>query len=100
MTSERLMPSPPGNPGSRTLQGGAARIRAKLLQMNSALDADGSCIAGIHENITVRENGIWRISRMDLDYVWTAKYAGGWARVGEGANRRCAPQTPNISLRS
>lgn len=71
--------------------GRSGRIRAKLFQLNSARDGDGSYISGIYENNAVRENGVWKISRMDLDYVWTASYAGGWARVEEGVQRRFAP---------
>jgi hypothetical protein len=67
--------------------GSAARIRNKLLQLNSSRDGDGSYIIGIYENNIVRENGVWKISRMDLDYTWNASYSTGWARV---APRRAA----------
>jgi SnoaL-like domain len=67
--------------------GQSARIREKLLQLNSARDGDGSYIIGIYENNIVRENGVWKISRMDLDYTWNASYSTGWARV---APRRAA----------
>jgi hypothetical protein len=61
--------------------GSTARIRNKLLQLNSSRDGDGSYIIGIYENNIVRENGVWKISRMDLDYTWNASYSTGWARV-------------------
>ncbi len=61
--------------------GRTARIREKLLQLNSSRDGDGSYIIGIYENNIVRENGVWKISRMDLDYTWNASYSTGWARV-------------------
>ncbi len=61
--------------------GRTARIRTKLLQLNSARDGDGSYIMGIYENNIVRERGVWKISRMDLDYTWNASYSTGWARV-------------------
>jgi hypothetical protein len=77
--------------------GRTARIRERLFQLNSARDGDGSYISGIYENDTVRENGVWKISRMDLDYVWTASYSGGWARVADSAPRRPAAP-PNISV--
>jgi hypothetical protein len=70
--------------------GQSARIRNKLLQLNSSRDGDGSYIVGIYENNLVRENGVWKISRMDLDYTWNANYSTGWARVPE---RRTAPAT-------
>jgi hypothetical protein len=68
--------------------GQSARIRNKLLQLNSSRDGDGSYIIGIYENNLVRENGAWKISRMDLDYTWNANYSTGWARVPQ---RRVAP---------
>jgi len=68
--------------------GQSARIRNKLLQLNSSRDGDGSYIVGIYENNLVREDGVWKISRMDLEYTWNANYSTGWARVPE---RRAAP---------
>ena len=73
--------------------GRSARIREKLLQLNSARDGDGSYIIGIYENNVVRERGVWKISRMDLDYTWTANYSTGWARVAPPVPR-AAPAAP------
>jgi ABC-type nitrate/sulfonate/bicarbonate transport system substrate-binding protein len=75
----------------------SARVRTKLVQMNSARDGDGSYIMGVYENTLVRERGAWKILRMDLDYVWSAPYTGGWARVTPPAGR--APvAAPAISI--
>ncbi|HEY8507847.1 MAG TPA: nuclear transport factor 2 family protein, partial [Steroidobacteraceae bacterium] len=71
--------------------GRSAKVRTRLFQINSASDADGSYIAGIYENRTVLENGIWKIAAMDLDYTWTASYRKGWTRIEAGAQRRYAP---------
>ncbi len=38
--------------------GKSARIREKLLQLNSSRDGDGSYLIGIYENKVVRENGV------------------------------------------
>jgi hypothetical protein len=70
--------------------GRSALIRSKLLQLNSSRDGDGSYIIGIYENRMVRERGVWKISRMDLEYTWNASYSTGWARVAE----RRAPAAP------
>ncbi|MET0498676.1 MAG: nuclear transport factor 2 family protein [Steroidobacteraceae bacterium] len=70
----------------------SARIRSRLFQINSATDADGSYISGIYENSIVRENGAWKISAMDLDYVWTTSYTAGWAKVSANDAQRFAPQ--------
>lgn len=71
--------------------GQSARVRTRLFQLNSARDGDGSYISGIYENTLVRENGIWKIRRMDLEYVWNANYSTGWAQVAERAQPRVAP---------
>jgi hypothetical protein len=71
--------------------GQSARVRLRLYQVNSAAEGDGSYIAGIYENRIVRENGVWKIDAMDLDYTWTASYKAGWANVKEqGAPRAMA----------
>lgn len=67
--------------------GRTAFIRTKLFQLNSARDGDGSYMQGIYENKLVRERGVWKIARMDLDYTWSANYSTGWARVPERAAR-------------
>jgi hypothetical protein len=58
-----------------------ATIRARLFQLGGAAGGDGSWISGIYENTTVNEDGTWKLSGMDLDYVWTAPSRGGWVRV-------------------
>jgi hypothetical protein len=72
----------------------SARIRLRLFQLNSAAAADGSYIAGIYENSVVREDGVWKIAKMDLDYVWTSSYKNGWANVKGGEQRAFAPTAP------
>jgi hypothetical protein len=77
--------------------GRTAYIRTKLFQLNSARDGDGSYMQGIYENKLVRERGIWKIERMDLDYTWNASYSTGWARVAERAARPAAPSAGQAS---
>jgi len=81
--------------------GRSALIRNKLLQLNSSRDGDGSYIVGIYENKLVRERGVWKISRMDLEYTWNANYSTGWARVASRPTparsnpaTAAAPRTP------
>jgi ABC-type nitrate/sulfonate/bicarbonate transport system substrate-binding protein len=73
--------------------GQSARIRERLLQINSVTDAPGSYIGGIYENEIVKEDGVWKIAGMDLDYVWTASYVNGWARAEAADSHRFAPTT-------
>ncbi|MEY2855088.1 MAG: hypothetical protein RL030_2220 [Pseudomonadota bacterium] len=78
--------------------GRSAQIRERLFQVNSARETPGSYISGVYENGIVREDGVWKISRMDLDYAWTASVDGGWSRVSPEVSRRFAPTTPQISI--
>jgi hypothetical protein len=75
-----------------TADGRSARTRTRLFQMNSQPDRPGSYIAGIYENQLVREDGVWRIKFMDLDYTWTASYADGWGKVRGGEATQFAPR--------
>jgi hypothetical protein len=68
-----------------------AKIRARLFQLGSPAGGEGSWISGIYENTSVDEGGTWKLSGMDLDYVWTAPSRGGWVRVTTPPD---APQVP------
>jgi len=58
-----------------------AKIRARLFQLGGPAGGEGSWISGIYENTSVNESGAWKLSGMDLDYVWTAPSRGGWVHV-------------------
>ena len=75
--------------------GARAMIRTRLMQFNSSATGPGSWIGGIYENQVVKEDGVWRIHGMDLDYVWLADYATGWTGVDPAANARFA-LTPEL----
>ena len=70
----------------------SAKIRARLFQLGGPANGEGSWISGIYENTTVDEGGTWKISGMDLDYVWTAPSRGGWVRV------KTPPSAPQIEM--
>ena len=59
----------------------SAKIRGRLFQMGGPTGSAGSWISGIYENTSVDEGGTWKLSGMDLDYVWNAPSRGGWVRV-------------------
>jgi hypothetical protein len=59
----------------------SARIRGRLWQLGGPAGGEGSWIAGIYENTAIDEAGSWKLSGMDLDYVWQAPSRGGWTRL-------------------
>lgn len=71
--------------------GEKAFIRNRLLQFNSSAAGSGSWISGIYENQIVKEDGIWRIHGMDLDYAWLGDYSTGWTGIDPEASTRFGP---------
>ena len=69
-----------------------AKVRGRLFQMGGPSGGEGSWISGIYENSTVDEDGTWKISGMDLDYIWTAPARGGWVRV------KTPPTAPQVAI--
>jgi hypothetical protein len=61
--------------------GQSANVRVRLFQLGGASGGSGMWIGGIYENKAIVEDGVWKIKAMDLDYVWTADYKGGWAHA-------------------
>jgi SnoaL-like domain len=72
--------------------GRRAKMRVRLFQMGGPSGGDGSWISGIYENTAVDEDGTWKISGMDLDYIWTAPSHGGWVRV------KTPPTAPQVAM--
>src|SRR5262245_60896037 len=70
----------------------SAKIRGRLLQLGGPSGGEGSWISGIYENTSVDEEGTWKLSGMDLDYIWTAPSRGGWVRV------KTPPAAPQVAM--
>ncbi|OYW44877.1 MAG: hypothetical protein B7Z08_06890 [Sphingomonadales bacterium 32-68-7] len=77
--------------------GTRAFVRTRLFQFNSTPANPGSWIGGIYENQIVKEDGLWRIHGMDLDYVWLGDYAKGWTGIDPEASKRFAPTAEAIA---
>ena len=77
--------------------GDSSSIRTRLLQMNASSRPGGSWLSGIYENTAVKENGVWKLSSMDLDYTWSADYLRGWAEVEPGSFERQVPAPDALS---
>ena len=72
--------------------GRTAKIRARLFQMSGPSGGEGSWISGIYENTSVDEGGTWKLSGMDLDYIWNAPSRGGWVRI------TTPPTAPQVAM--
>ena len=72
--------------------GRSAKIRARLFQLGGPAGGEGSWLSGIYENTSVDEGGTWKLSGMDLDYIWTAPSRGGWVRV------TTPPTAPQVAM--
>ncbi len=77
--------------------GERAFVRTRLFQFNSSSSGPGSWISGIYENQIVKEDGIWRIHGMDLDYIWLGDYATGWTGIDPAASSRFGPSEEAIA---
>lgn len=77
--------------------GNSSSIRTRLFQMNSSRQSGGSWMSGIYENTAVKENGVWKLASMDLDYTWSADYLGGWSVVEPGAFNRFVPAPGSLT---
>ena len=70
----------------------SAKIRGRLFQLGGPAGGEGSWMSGIYENTAVDEGGTWKLSGMDLDYVWQAPSRGGWVRV------KAPPTAPEVAM--
>jgi hypothetical protein len=74
--------------------GQSAKMRVRLFQLGGASGGTGYWIAGIYENKTAIEDGVWKFKAMDLDYIWAADYKGGWAHVDNNATAQKIVHAP------
>jgi SnoaL-like domain len=70
----------------------SAKIRVRPFQLGGPAGGEGSWISGIYENTSVNEDGTWKLSGMDLDYVWNAPSRGGWVRI------KTPPAAPEVAM--
>jgi hypothetical protein len=75
-----------------------AQVRARLMQFNSSSTSAGSFLGGIYEDQLVKENGVWRIQGMDLDYTFMADYQTGWTAADPAAANALKP-SPELLAR-
>jgi len=76
--------------------GESTNVRVRLFQLGGASGGSGLWIAGIYECRTAIEDRVWKFKAMDLDYIWTADYKGGWSRVTADSKGFVAAPFPKI----
>ena len=59
--------------------GNTARIRLRMMQQLN-FGTRASMGAAVYENAAVKENGVWKFSKVHAFNTWTAGYEGGWTR--------------------
>jgi hypothetical protein len=72
--------------------GRTARIRARAFQLGTGADGAGSWLGAVYENTAINEDGTWKLSGLDVDYVWQSPSRGGWVHV------TAPPAAPELGL--
>jgi len=77
--------------------GATAKVRARMLQQMS-MGGRASMGGAIYENELVKEDGVWKFSKVHAYNTFTAGYNGGWAHAASsampGPAADFAPDTP------
>jgi hypothetical protein len=77
--------------------GQSANLRVRLFQLAGASGGNGLWLTGIYEDKAAVEDGVWKITAQDLQYVWSADAKGGWAHAAgtfHGLPDRVSAQLP------
>jgi hypothetical protein len=73
--------------------GSTAKVRARMLQQMS-MGGRASIGGAIYENELVKEDGIWKFSKVHAYNTFTAAYNGGWAHAFSSGMPGPAPDFP------
>jgi hypothetical protein len=73
--------------------GQRARGRWRVLIQDAVYGKEANWGAGVYENEYVKQDGVWRISRLHLFMRFHAPYEGGWTRTTPELNARYGRST-------
>ena len=73
--------------------GKSARARWRALIQDGQYKQSANWGSGVYENEYVKQDGVWKISRLHLFIRFYAPYEGGWTRTTPALNARYGKST-------
>jgi hypothetical protein len=73
--------------------GQSAEARWRVLIQDAVFNQQANWGAGVYENRYIKQNGVWKIQRLQLHMRFHAPYVGGWTRTTAALNARYGKST-------
>jgi hypothetical protein len=73
--------------------GQSAQGRWRVLIQDGVFGQQANWGAGVYENSYIKQNGVWKIQRLQLHLRFYAPYEGGWTRTTAALNARYGKST-------
>ncbi len=73
--------------------GQSAQARWRVLIQDGVFNQQANWGAGVYENDYIKQNGVWKIHRLQLHLRFYAPYEGGWTRTTAALNARYGKST-------
>jgi hypothetical protein len=71
----------------------SAQARWRVLIQDGVFNQQANWGAGVYENTYIKQNGVWKIQRLQLHLRFYAPYEGGWTRTTAALNARYGKST-------
>jgi hypothetical protein len=71
----------------------SAQARWRVLIQDGVFNQQANWGAGVYENSYIKQNGVWKIQRLQLHLRFYAPYEGGWTRTTAALNARYGKST-------
>ncbi len=73
--------------------GQSAQARWRVLIQDGVFNQQANWGAGVYENSYIKQNGVWKIQRLQLHLRFYAPYEGGWTHTTAALNARYGKST-------